>query len=191
MRCGGRHGGGWLRDSAQAREGQQLCRYGSNNIDIEDAREIVGRGHPPRAAGARPRGHGRGTRPVHLGSAPHCGRVTPRPASAPGRCQSARHRRCCDRGGKRAGRHHRPTVAREARDAVDARGLNGFGRGHGGQDGGESPRQHRVARPGGAEQEEIVPPAAISEHIFGQCLAFDCRRNETEDEDEAAEGVDP
>jgi hypothetical protein len=32
-------------------------------------------------------------------------------------------------------------VAREASDAMDARGLNSFGQGHGGQNGGEAARQ--------------------------------------------------
>jgi hypothetical protein len=34
-------------------------------------------------------------------------------------------------GKKRAGRDHRGAVADEARDAVDARGLEGFGQAHG------------------------------------------------------------
>src|SRR5262249_9706724 len=47
-------------------------------------------------------------------------------------------------------------IASEAGDAVDARGLKGFGEGHGRQDGGESPGQHRRARPRRAEQEHIM-----------------------------------
>jgi hypothetical protein len=43
-------------------------------------------------------------------------------------------------------------VAREAGDAMEARGLKGLSQGHGRQDGGESPRQHRPACPGRAEQ---------------------------------------
>jgi hypothetical protein len=39
---------------------------------------------------------------------------------------------------------------------MDACGLNGFGQGHRRQDGGESPCQHRLASPRGAEQEEIM-----------------------------------
>jgi hypothetical protein len=42
--------------------------------------------------------------------------------------------------------------AGEAGDAVDACGFNGFGQRHGRQDGGESVRQHRLARPRGAEK---------------------------------------
>jgi hypothetical protein len=35
---------------------------------------------------------------------------------------------------------------------VDPRGLDGLGEGHRGQDGGEPPGQHRLARPGGAQE---------------------------------------
>jgi hypothetical protein len=48
------------------------------------------------------------------------------------------------------------TVAGKASDAVDARGLNGFGEGHRRRDGGEPPCEHRLARPRGAEQEDIM-----------------------------------
>jgi hypothetical protein len=39
---------------------------------------------------------------------------------------------------------------------MDTRRLDGLGEGHGWQDGGESPCQHRLARPRGAEQEDIM-----------------------------------
>jgi hypothetical protein len=42
-----------------------------------------------------------------------------------------------------------------AGDAVEARGLDGFGKGHIGQDG-EAPGQHRLARPERANEEEVV-----------------------------------
>jgi hypothetical protein len=51
-----------------------------------------------------------------------------------------------DQGGAGAG---------EAGDAVDAGGFDGFGQRHGRQDGGEPVRQHRLARPGGAEYERL------------------------------------
>jgi hypothetical protein len=54
---------------------------------------------------------------------------------------------------KRAGRDQRRAVASEARDAVDACGLNGLGEGHRRQDGGEPPCQHRRARPRGAKEQ--------------------------------------
>jgi hypothetical protein len=57
---------------------------------------------------------------------------------------------------KRAGRDPRRAVAGEARDAVDTRGLNRLGEGHRRQDGGEPPCQHRLARPRGAEEQDIV-----------------------------------
>ena len=38
---------------------------------------------------------------------------------------------------------------------MDARRLDGFAQGHRRQDGGESPRQHRLASPRGAEQEDV------------------------------------
>jgi hypothetical protein len=44
------------------------------------------------------------------------------------------------RGATRAGRHHRRAVVRQAGDAVDAGGLEGFGQGHWWQDGGEMTR---------------------------------------------------
>src|SRR5262245_10773328 len=59
-------------------------------------------------------------------------------------------------GATRASRHQRGAVAREAGDTMDAGGLDGFGQGHCRQDGGESPGQHRLASPRGAEQEHIM-----------------------------------
>jgi hypothetical protein len=56
------------------------------------------------------------------------------------------------RGAPRAGRHQCGAVARQARDTMDAGRLKGFGQGHGRQDRGESPRQHRRASARGAEQ---------------------------------------
>jgi hypothetical protein len=47
-------------------------------------------------------------------------------------------------------------MAGEAGDGVNARGLERFSDGHRRQDGGESPCQHRLARPRGAEQEDVV-----------------------------------
>ena len=48
------------------------------------------------------------------------------------------------------------TVAGAVDDAVDARDLDGFGERHRREDGGEPPCQHRLVRPGGAEQEHIM-----------------------------------
>jgi hypothetical protein len=59
-------------------------------------------------------------------------------------------------GAKRADRHQCGAVACEARDTMDARRLNGLGQRHRRQDRGQSPRQHRLASPRGAEQEDIV-----------------------------------
>jgi hypothetical protein len=59
------------------------------------------------------------------------------------------------RGATRASCHQRGAVAGEAGDAVNARGPTGLSDGHGWQDGGESPGQHRLSRPGGAEQKHI------------------------------------
>ena len=56
----------------------------------------------------------------------------------------------------RAGRDQRRAVAGEARDAVDTRGLNGLGEGHRRQDGGEPPGQHRLARPWGTQEEDVM-----------------------------------
>jgi len=50
----------------------------------------------------------------------------------------------------------RGAVAREARDTLDARGLNGFGEGQIRQDGGEAAGQHRCAQPSAGEQEKIM-----------------------------------
>jgi hypothetical protein len=55
-------------------------------------------------------------------------------------------------GAARAGRDQGRAVARAASDTMDARGINGLSQGHGWQDGGESPGQHRRASPRGAEQ---------------------------------------
>jgi hypothetical protein len=51
------------------------------------------------------------------------------------------------RGAARAGRDQPRAVAGEARDAVDARGLDGFSEGHRRQDGGESACQYPGADP--------------------------------------------
>jgi hypothetical protein len=59
-------------------------------------------------------------------------------------------------GAKRPGRHQGGAVAGEAGDAVDARGLNGLGKGHRRQDGRESACQHRLACARKAEQEQIM-----------------------------------
>jgi hypothetical protein len=59
-------------------------------------------------------------------------------------------------GATRTGGDRGRAVAGEARDAVDACGLEGFGEGHRRQDGDQPPSQHRLARPRGAEQEEIM-----------------------------------
>jgi hypothetical protein len=82
-------------------------------------------------------------RPVAPADQPHIGEGVVRGATRPGRDQG------------------RP-VAREASDAMDACGFNGFGEGHGWQDGGESPRQHRLARPRRAEQEDVVAATRLS-----------------------------
>ncbi len=57
---------------------------------------------------------------------------------------------------KRAGRDQRRTVAGAAGDAVDARGLKSLGEGHRRQDGGQSPGQHRRARPWGTKEEDVM-----------------------------------
>ena len=54
------------------------------------------------------------------------------------------------------GRDPRRAVAGEASDAMDARGLNGFGEGHGRQDGGEPPRQHRFTRPRRSQEKDVM-----------------------------------
>jgi hypothetical protein len=55
----------------------------------------------------------------------------------------------------RAGRDPRRTVAGEAGDAVDTRGLKDLGEGHRRQDGGQSPCQHRLARPRGPSKRTL------------------------------------
>jgi hypothetical protein len=60
------------------------------------------------------------------------------------------------RGAKWAGRDPRRAVAGAAGDAVNPRGLKGLGEGHGRQNGGEAPGQHRRARPRRAKEEDVV-----------------------------------
>src|SRR5262245_37143603 len=60
------------------------------------------------------------------------------------------------RGPKGTGRDQRRALPGEAGHTVEARGLEGFRQGHGGQDGGEAPRQHRRAGPWRAQEEEVV-----------------------------------
>jgi hypothetical protein len=64
------------------------------------------------------------------------------------------------------GRDPRPAVAGEAGDAVEARGLKGLGQGHRRQDGGEPPGQQRLARPRGAEQEQMIVRTPASPSPF-------------------------
>jgi hypothetical protein len=59
-------------------------------------------------------------------------------------------------GVKRPSRDQHRAIAREAGDAMDARGLNGSSQGHRRQDGGEPPCQQGRARPRGAEEEHIM-----------------------------------
>jgi hypothetical protein len=47
-------------------------------------------------------------------------------------------------------------VAGEASDVMDARGLNRLGQGHRRQNSGQPPGQHRLARPRGAQQQDVV-----------------------------------
>ena len=58
-------------------------------------------------------------------------------------------------GAKGSGPDPRCAVAGEAGDAVDPRGLNGFGEGHGRQDSGVPPGQHRLVHPQTAEKEKV------------------------------------
>jgi hypothetical protein len=48
------------------------------------------------------------------------------------------------------------TGAGTAGDAMDARGVEGFGEGHGRHDGGEPPRQPRFPSPRGAQEEVMI-----------------------------------
>ncbi len=57
---------------------------------------------------------------------------------------------------KRSGDHDGRAVAGEAGDAVNPRGLNGLGKGHRRQDGGESAGQHRLARTWGTKEKDIM-----------------------------------
>jgi hypothetical protein len=50
----------------------------------------------------------------------------------------------------------RGASAGAAGDAMDARGLEGFGEAHRGQDGGQPARQHRLARPRGPRRSHIM-----------------------------------
>jgi hypothetical protein len=59
-------------------------------------------------------------------------------------------------GAKRAGRDQGRAGAGEPGDAMDASGLHGLGKGHGRQDGGEAPGQHGRARPGRANEKDVV-----------------------------------
>ena len=73
-------------------------------------------------------------------------------------------------GAKRPGRDERRAVAGAAGDAVDMHGLNGLGEGHGRQDGGERPRQHRRPRPRWSQEQPIMLrmpgcPSALHWHI--------------------------
>jgi hypothetical protein len=60
------------------------------------------------------------------------------------------------RGATRAGGDPRRAGAGEPGDAVDTRGLNRLGEGHRRQDGGKPPCQHRLARPWGTKEEDIM-----------------------------------
>ena len=72
----------------------------------------------------------------------------------------------------RARRHPRGTVAGEAGDAVDARGLNGFGEAHDRQEGGEAAVQPRLPRPG-RSQEQIRSARLRPFLLLGYCRAWE------------------
>jgi hypothetical protein len=63
--------------------------------EIQDVREIVFKCCYSPAVGARPPGHGGGTRAIHPGRARHGGPATRRPAAARGPRRSAPHPRWC------------------------------------------------------------------------------------------------
>jgi hypothetical protein len=77
----------------------------------------------------------------------HYGPATPRPALARGPPDQPRIREGMVGCATRAGCDPRRTVAREARDAVDTGGGDGFSQGHRRQDGGEPPGQHPGENP--------------------------------------------
>ena len=60
--------------------------------------------------------------------------------------------------------------AGEAGDAVELCGLDGFGEGHRRQDGGQPPGQHRLARPGRADEEDIMGRTPASRSALHPCL---------------------
>jgi hypothetical protein len=140
--------------------------------EVQNAREIVSIRHPPRAVGARPQGHGGGTRAMHPGRARHCGPATRHPASARGPRRSAPHPRWCGGGAERAGRDPRRPVPGKASDAMDAGGVEGFGEGHGWQNGGEPPGQHGRARPGRANEEDVQVRTPASRSASPKLLAL-------------------
>jgi hypothetical protein len=83
------------------------------------------------------------------------------------------------------GRDHRRTVAGAAGDAMDVCRLNGLGQGHRRQDGGEPPAQHGLARPGRAEEEDVViktpasgsrspPPPGVAGTMRGPVRGHPC-----------------
>jgi hypothetical protein len=55
-----------------------------------------------------------------------------------------------------AGRDKRRAVTGAAGNTMDARGFDGLGEGHGRQDRGEPPRQHRLARPRRPQEQDVV-----------------------------------
>jgi hypothetical protein len=73
---------------------------------------------------------------------------------------------------KRAGRDPRRAVAGAAGDAVNPRRLNRLGKGHRRQDGGESARPPRRARPWGTKEEDIMTACKLSlcYHIEGKIV---------------------
>jgi hypothetical protein len=60
------------------------------------------------------------------------------------------------RGATGAGGDQGGAVAGETGDTVDPHRLDGLGEGHRGQDGGEPPGQHGLARPGRANEEDVM-----------------------------------
>jgi hypothetical protein len=112
--------------------------------------------HPPRGVAARPLRRGGGTPAVHPGRAPRCARVKLRLAPARGPRRSAQRPRWDGEGAEWPGGDQGGAVSGAAGDAVDPRGLDGLGAAHRGQDSGEPPGQHRLARPGRAEEEHMM-----------------------------------
>jgi hypothetical protein len=131
-------------------------RKHSQSNEVDDTYEIIFTGYLSRAVTAAPLGGCVEAPATNPKRAPHVAPAIPRRASARVPRDQPHIGDRLVRGATGTRRDPRHAVAGAAGDAVDAGGLEGLGEGHGRQDSGEPAGQHRLARSGWTQEQEIM-----------------------------------